>query len=433
MRNAAFLFILFFAIPASAQPPVIDSMLIDESKGILSIYGQFGAVSGRVFCDSLQLPVITWSDSLITSLIPDSGKGSAGMVAVEAGGILSEQREITLWKVTVLYHAMHIYSNSLYEETAAHFFLQWRLDLRSKLRNRFSGDFFLYGMKSSSSNQSYINQISNQYQNFDTTNFPYLVKLSFDKKLFNFDLRSKIYVQMVGGLYFGEPVYMIDSQFMVLPGILSDGNGTYIQWDNSSISFLPPPKSLSLQNNPTLIAPSKNYSNIGPDNVHFVWDTLKLMDEYHLQISLDSTFKTNLCDTTSASHNFTYPKFLKTTKYFWRVCGVNSEGESRWSDVWNFTTGEQAEVKAAYQEEISLSCYPNPASKELTIHYTTASNATAKILLYDMNGKLCKKPQYLLPERNETRYNVSDLPNGSYILGLITETGKQSTIIKIVR
>jgi hypothetical protein len=112
---------------------------------------------------------------------------------------------------------------------------------------------------------------------------------------------------------------------------------------------------------------------------------------------------------------------------------VNSEGESRWSDVWSFTTGEQADVKEQQQKQkAKLSCYPNPASKEMTIRYTIADGSPAKILLYDMGGKLCKS-QDLFAGSSETRLDVSELAGGMYVVGVVSGASQQSQLVEILR
>ncbi|HET9136981.1 MAG TPA: T9SS type A sorting domain-containing protein, partial [Candidatus Kapabacteria bacterium] len=119
---------------AQAQPPRIDSMRIDESKGLLSLYGDFGSVQGKVWCDSIELTIISWSNSIIVSSIPIDGKGSAGPVIVESDGIRSNIRLISMWECSFDKNASQYHTQGStidYEHVSSLF--RFRLDIQSLL------------------------------------------------------------------------------------------------------------------------------------------------------------------------------------------------------------------------------------------------------------------------------------------------------------
>ncbi len=96
MRYIIIIGILFlFSAPLVTQAQHIDSIVIDESKGILSLHGKFGITHGFVFIDSVIMPIQSWSDSLIGVYIPDTGKGSSGWVQVSKGANISNQKLLT--------------------------------------------------------------------------------------------------------------------------------------------------------------------------------------------------------------------------------------------------------------------------------------------------------------------------------------------------
>jgi hypothetical protein len=68
----------------------------------------------------------------------------------------------------------------------------------------------------------------------------------------------------------------------------------------------------------------------------------------------------------------------------------------------------------------------------MTVHYTIADGSTAKILLYDMSGKLCKS-QDLFPGRSEARLDVSELAGGMYVVGVVSGAGRESRLVEILR
>lgn len=102
---------------------------------------------------------------------------------------------------------------------------------------------------------------------------------------------------------------------------------------------------------------------------------------------------------------------------------MNTEGESRWSDVWSFTTGTSTDVKQERAKSMSLACYPNPAMNELTI----VTPEPTRLLLYDVTGKIVKSEQVT---STQTKWDVSLLPNGTYILG--TSRGEMH-VVRIVK
>jgi hypothetical protein len=157
------------------------------------------------------------------------------------------------------------------------------------------------------------------------------------------------------------------------------------------------------------------------------------MTSYHIQVSTDTLFfnKASI-DTITSSTIDSLPPLSPLTKYYWRVAGVNSEGESRWSDVWNFTTGATTGVKENNFSSLSLSSFPNPSSKELNIIYTLPINESARIILYDLTGKIIREGICSIESgEHQIAWDISDLANGNYILGLITAAEKRSQIIVI--
>src|SRR5690348_14302506 len=98
MKYLSAILFLFLLNSVKAQPPRIDSIRIDESKGLLLAYGNFGATIGDIWCDSVELGVVSWKDTVIVAAIPDTGKGSAGQLLVEVNGERSNSVLITLWK-----------------------------------------------------------------------------------------------------------------------------------------------------------------------------------------------------------------------------------------------------------------------------------------------------------------------------------------------
>ena len=429
MRNTLILLLALFAGTTFAQAPVIDSMLIDESKGILSVYGDFGSAQGKVWCDSVELPVLSWSATLVTATIPDTGKGSVGGVIVESGGLFSNMRIITFWHGKIEHYWRHTYSDGLDDGHQENWDLFWRYDFHSRLINKTVNTIpGIYSTKQSSE-ERYSWERGGGGSKYRADSLYTWID-------FNPDIMAFIFSYAI---FEGDkkPYFFIDSTFNTKGGIgesLYAGLTYYSSWTINNNSFLPPQKAIALQNNPSIIAPKDKRSNLGTDDILLKWNTLKYMDAYHIQLSKDSLFNgqragqaqqgfTYIVDTIVSSLDFTLQPLEKNTKYYWRVCGVNTEGESRWSEVWSFTTGTSTDVKQERAKSISLTCYPNPAMNELTI--VTAE--PTRLLLYDVTGKIVKSEQVT---SHETKWDVSLLPHGTYILGTSSD---QMQVVQIVK
>lgn len=73
-------------------------------------------------------------------------------------------------------------------------------------------------------------------------------------------------------------------------------------------------------------------------------------------------------------------------------------------------------VQSIGNSQLTLSCYPNPSSNELNISFTLPENENAWVMLYDLTGRIIRKEN--ISNTSSLNWNISDIPNGSYILGL---------------
>jgi hypothetical protein len=467
MRTTLILLLALVAGTAFAQAPVIDSMLIDESKGILSVYGDFGTTQGKVWCDSVELPVLTWSASLVTATIPDTGKGSAGGVVVENIQDVSQPRQISLW-----YGSTSVFQQSrqhLEESSGRGLRFRVRMDLQSHVADTlFKVRSLALGRYSQQNgNESWGTpydpkigyNVSKGCDAWVNINYSDTAYISGFKAFVIFDaIKHKLvfYISNIKGImgslsyndqkeqYHETYEYKVgdytktiklDSFYNIIPYEETIDEGYYKNSysDIGDQSFMPY-NTIARKYDPSIISPKDDRTNLGTDDILLQWDTLKYMDTYHIQLSKDSIVNGQragqaqqgvayIVDTIVSSLDFVLPPLEKNTKYYWRVCGVNTEGESRWSDVWSFTTGTSTDVKQERAKNTSLACYPNPATNELTI----VTDEPTLLLLYDVTGKIIKSEH---ATSNQTKWDVSLLPNGTYILG--TSSGEMQ-VVQIVK
>jgi hypothetical protein len=60
---------------------------------------------------------------------------------------------------------------------------------------------------------------------------------------------------------------------------------------------------------------------------------------HHLQVSLDSNYQsTSVNDSSITDTIYALNALAPTTRFYWRIRGVNSTGRGEWSESWNFTT-----------------------------------------------------------------------------------------------
>jgi hypothetical protein len=91
---------------------------------------------------------------------------------------------------------------------------------------------------------------------------------------------------------------------------------------------------------PSLIAPKNDTTKLEPVLVALNWNGYTGTENYDLDISDDSTFKTLTHFERNISGTYViYDDLKEYKKYFWRVRGRNIEGVSDWTAVWKFTTG----------------------------------------------------------------------------------------------
>ena len=67
-----------------------------------------------------------------------------------------------------------------------------------------------------------------------------------------------------------------------------------------------------------------------------------------------------------------------------------------------------------------LGLYPNPSKNEISISELDAEFCK-EILIFDMTGRVMKH------FNNDVRFDVSDLPNGLYMMRVVTEEGRRYT------
>jgi hypothetical protein len=175
---------------------------------------------------------------------------------------------------------------------------------------------------------------------------------------------------------------------------------------------------------PVLAYPRNGATNIATDTL-LVWESAARAQTYHVQVSEDSAFSAAIVDSNGLSNTFLSINGLDSvTTYFWRVRALNPAGESDWSSIWNFTTGNITIVDSldrTVPRHYSLSQnYPNPFNPSTTIQYTIPSDVHVRLTVYNVLGQVVAE---LVNESQragsyDVTLNAVNLPSGIYIYHL---------------
>lgn len=128
------------------------------------------------------------------------------------------------------------------------------------------------------------------------------------------------------------------------------------------------------------------------------------------------------------------PTNFPNNEFLFLYTPVTAIGNSQWkvrkytSPAARFADDEQEEVTI---ENTQLKSFPNPATSELTIEN---SESITQIMMYDMQGKMYEPVitgSQIFDAAQKTKIDVSQLPNGVYILNTIGNTGTKTTRVVV--
>jgi hypothetical protein len=183
---------------------------------------------------------------------------------------------------------------------------------------------------------------------------------------------------------------------------------------------------LSIPSMPVLILPPKNSIN-QLQNVSLLWDSNAYAISFRVQISADSTFITNVVDTTVSNTPLQlHSNILELgMKYYWRVNATNILGTSDWSIFSNFTvrtTGIQQISSFIPSEYKLLNNFPNPFNPTTKIRFQIPKTSFVDIKVYDITGRVIEDliSQNLKAGIYEYGFDGSGLTSGIYFVKMQT-------------
>ena len=272
MKILTLLFLLLLATSAYTQP-VMRYMQINEDNGTISIQGSFPSAKGNVFVDSVELPVIYRSDTLLVATIPNAGRGSIGGVEIEVDGKRTGPRYITQWNFQSEWFGRADRSSNDKDSAYVNLNLFFRFDLHSLCKNRFFGSNFSFQpiTRRSTCLQKWIQTLNNDPSIVTSYNDSNYTRTSLTLgELTNWATISAIVYPINNIVQFYDLLYpTIVQKYGIDTGASSHPQaGTYwIQtWKPTTALFEPPAQALALAYQPKLINPSSNQKSVPARN-----------------------------------------------------------------------------------------------------------------------------------------------------------------------
>jgi len=126
----------------------------------------------------------------------------------------------------------------------------------------------------------------------------------------------------------------------------------------------------------------------------FSWEPVKGAMYYHLNISLDSTFKDStliIKQDSITDTKFKYSGLKQDTTYFWRVSATNEKKFSDWSLIAKFKTPKITSVEEKFSDNISMNIYPIPVNSLSKIKILVNNTGLVNLEIIDIYGRHIKQ------------------------------------------
>jgi len=188
--------------------------------------------------------------------------------------------------------------------------------------------------------------------------------------------------------------------------------------------------------------PENGSTNI-PFNVALKWNPsvggypYSGVDYFRVQSDTSSTFTSPVFfEDTILFGEFQTAKYTLSPgqTYYWRVRAVNSVDDSKWSEVWHFTTAFNQGIQNGALPGIDrFRICPNPVIHDAELRFNAAKSLILTISLYDIHGALIHTIQdyHCFPGDNNIRIPFGSYAEGIYVINL--KTGKYSQQIQVMK
>lgn len=217
--------------------------------------------------------------------------------------------------------------------------------------------------------------------------------------------------------------------------------GTQYYWKMSAIhakdTLFSATRTFKTVNSVSLVNPANNATNVVLQPA-LTWKKLSGVLKYQLQLANNSEFKNARTYTLEATgstgdEQFKVPLHVldSANVYYWRVNAISSRDTADWSETRNFRCVALG-IDDPSTALSNLSVYPSPASDFVAIRMKNNVDGVARIQVYDLLGKTRISHEERVDAGIISRFDLSTLPDGIYMLH-IEVNGMMATQKIIIR
>ncbi|HNQ42963.1 MAG TPA: M6 family metalloprotease domain-containing protein [Candidatus Cloacimonadota bacterium] len=150
-----------------------------------------------------------------------------------------------------------------------------------------------------------------------------------------------------------------------------------------------------------------NYATNQPRNPTFAWNQSALAETYWIQIASDTFFGNLVVNQQNIpATTFTSPTLAANTMFFWRMAAQNSFGNSYFSSIRRFTTGNSVDNEDLFAPVVINDLqanYPNPFNPETTISFSVEeAGIPARLTVFNTRGQMIRTLYDAIPSKSHT-------------------------------
>ncbi len=218
-----------------------------------------------------------------------------------------------------------------------------------------------------------------------------------------------------------EEYFFSDQQISAMQADYNSNRRNYLRLD-------PVPDYVEITGTSTNISPEQGTTTDAYNYVVFEWEAVAGATSYILEIDRISSFSLDPVRVIVSGTSAEIEDLQADRNYFWRVRPFNAHFAcTTSSSITNFRTGEDVVSTSTPNYVESFTVAPNPvqSQSELQVFLNTEQAFTGQLDLLDINGRptAIRQQQQFAVGQSQFTLNLSDLPNGIYLLRVQSADG----------
>ena len=151
------------------------------------------------------------------------------------------------------------------------------------------------------------------------------------------------------------------------------------------------------------------------------WTQSQCRVNYTIRIAPHGT-NTWTTHTIAPANTYTFTGLTIGHQYDWQIetlCNTGGSINSGWTTVQTFTTAASRVEQEATVAALPFNVYPNPASNQVTIDFSTMEEGAYNVMLFDMFGRMVRTETGSAANGdNQHLMNLTGIPAGMYMITL---------------